>query len=117
MASKALANDIWDANTASYILADCPRDEEIERHLQLVEDLILTLDAADAFIEDLISLHVRRNALLGALSIHRRMRRKSIVNLEAWRRCRAETNHVAHDCVAQPDMTTGAGERELDCEG
>jgi hypothetical protein len=117
MGGKALANDTWETKTTSYILTDWPQDDEIERELRLVEDLILTLDAADAFIEDLVSLHVRRNALTAALSIHRRKPGSSLVTLESWYQRAAETSRVANDCVAQRDRANGAGEREPDREG
>ena len=111
MPGKASTNEIWDTSALSHILTNWPQDDDIEHELCLVEDLILTLDAADAFIEDLISLHARRNALMAALSIHCRKRRNSLVSFDAW--CeRAETSHVANDCAAPRDLTTGAGERE-----
>jgi hypothetical protein len=116
MASKVLANDLWDRNAASYVIADWPQDNEVERELTLVEDLILTLDAADAFVEDLVSLHIRRNALLAALSIHRRNSRASVVNRASWHQLAVETNHAANDCVAEQDVTTGGCERKPDRE-
>jgi len=45
---------------------------DLNRRLALVEALIIELEHADAFVEDLISLHGLRNALAAELSGARR---------------------------------------------
>jgi hypothetical protein len=42
--------------------------------LRLLEELIITLEKSDAFVEDLVSLHEQRNALLAELGAKRRIR-------------------------------------------
>lgn len=43
-------------------------DDDLEYQLGLIEELIMTLEQADAFAEDLIRLHARRQTMAAALS-------------------------------------------------
>jgi len=53
------------------------------RRLRTLEELIITLEKSDAFVEDLVSLHEQRNALLAELDAKRgkRARRRPIYTL------------------------------------
>jgi hypothetical protein len=53
------------------------------RQLRLLEELIVALEKSDAFVEDLVSLHGQRNALLAELGAKRskRARRRPIFKL------------------------------------
>jgi hypothetical protein len=94
MAGNASTKEILKTQSASEVPPNWLRDNEIERELHMVEELILALHAADAFVEDLVSLHLRRNALLATLSIHRAKERGSLVDLVSWRKRALETSHL-----------------------
>ncbi len=86
MVGTAPKKEASNTHAAPEMHANWRHAERIERELHAVEELILISGAADAFVEDLVSLHRRRNALLAALSIHRAKERGSLVDLAAWRK-------------------------------
>jgi hypothetical protein len=79
-------------------------DDEIERELHIVEELILAFHAADAFVEDLVSLHMRRNALLATLAIQRAKERGSVVDLVSWRKRAMQMSHLAEESVVSVEI-------------
>ena len=58
--------------------------DELQRELRLVEESIRRLNASDAFVEDLISRHAYRRALIAALADRPRKRPQKIVSLASW---------------------------------
>jgi hypothetical protein len=55
--------------------------DELERELRAVEQSIVQLNASDAFVEDLVSRHAYRKALIAALSERPRRRPQKIASL------------------------------------
>jgi hypothetical protein len=55
--------------------------DELERELRSVEEAIMLLNASDAFVEDLVSRHAYRKALIAALSDRPRKRPQKIAGL------------------------------------
>jgi hypothetical protein len=60
--------------------------DELESELCLVEESIRQLNASDAFVEDLISRHAYRKALIVALADQQRKRPQKIAYLASWRK-------------------------------
>ena len=58
--------------------------DELESELRKVEQAIATLNASDAFVEDLIARHAYRKALIAALSERFRQRPKMVATLASW---------------------------------
>jgi hypothetical protein len=56
------------AETIDDVAPATPTFGELERELRRVEQSIATLSASDAFVEDLISCHAYRKALVAALA-------------------------------------------------
>jgi hypothetical protein len=110
MTGNASTKEILKTQAASEIHSNWLRDDEIERELRMVEELILAFHAADAFVEDLVSLHLRRNALLATLSIHRAKERGSLVDLVSWRKRAMQMSYLAEESVASVEI--GCAQKE-----
>jgi hypothetical protein len=54
--------------------------DELESELRRVEEAIATLNASDAFVEDLVAGHAYRKALIAALSERFRQRPQMIAS-------------------------------------
>jgi hypothetical protein len=63
--------------------------DELESELREVEEAIVRLSASDAFVEDLVSHHAYRKALIAALSDRPRNRRQKVVSLASWHKAAA----------------------------
>jgi hypothetical protein len=63
--------------------------DELESELRRVEEAIATLNASDAFIEDLVARHAYRKALIAALSERFRQRPQMVASPALRRRADA----------------------------
>ncbi len=91
---------------------------ELSRRLQLVEELIMTLEESDSFMEDLVVLHSQRNALIAAISNWRQeFATRKIMRLDARHRT-GRRHHAAVGEFACPrlvgDAASVANQREVE---
>jgi hypothetical protein len=86
------------------------RDDEIERELHMVEELILAVYAADAFVEDLVSLHSRRHALLAVL--RRAKERGYPVDLASRRKRAMPMSYLAEESNASAEVDLSVCKKE-----
>ena len=63
--------------------------DELESELRLVEESIMRLNASDAFVEDLVSRHAYRKALITALADRPRKHPQMIASLASWHKADA----------------------------